>query len=391
MPVPRPSLVLTLLSLGAAGSASAQLAPESIEEAHRYSVARGGIGMIVKERGEVRLERYAKGHGPDEAIHIYSGTKSFFGALAIIAEKEGLLSLDERVAETLPEWRDDPRKAKITIRELLDFTSGLETGFQEIYGSSSADKLTLSLGLDAKNERGNSFVYGPGHLQVFCEVLRRKLKRKGVTYQNYLEQKLIRPLDIQITQWRADNHGNVFPSAGMWMNSRDWLRFGELVAAGGGREGREIVPQDQFGKCFAGTRINPAFGLCFWVNSYCRQPDAREVDVEEWLDRTPMPEDWSRACLSKNAPPDLICSLGSNFQRLYIVPSMDLVVLHQGRKGAKGFRDAQFLSILFTNAGLPAPEAAPATTERKAKPFFPKGFGGLFKRPGGEAGESREE
>lgn len=384
MPALRPALLLSLLcSSGAADHVSAQLAAESIEEAHRYSVARGGIGLIVKERGEVRFEKYYNGHKAEQPVHIYSGTKSFFGALAVIAEKDGLLSLDERVAETLPEWRDDPRKSQITLRELLDFTSGLETGFQEIYGSSPADKLTLSVGLDAKSDPGDSFVYGPSHLQVFCEVLRRKLKRKGLTYQGYLERKLIRPLDIHITQWRADHHGNVIPSAGMWMTARDWLGFGEMVAAGGRYQGREIVPSDGFGQCFAGTEINPAFGLCFWVNRYCRQPDAREVDVEEWLDRTPLPEDWSRACLSKDAPPDLICSLGSNFQRLYVVPSMDLVVVHQGKRGAKGFRDAPFLSILFTNAGLPpaATESAPETTERKVKPLFPKGFGGLFKRP----------
>src|SRR5690606_21232281 len=98
----------------------------------------------VKERGEIRFERYAKGHGPNEAIHIYSGTKSFFGALAVMAESDGILSLDERVAETLPEWRNDSRKARITLRDLLDSTSGLETGFEQIYGRTSADKLTLA-------------------------------------------------------------------------------------------------------------------------------------------------------------------------------------------------------------------------------------------------------
>jgi len=344
-------------------------------------VKRGGIGLIVKEGGQTRFERYAKGHSGDEAIHIYSGTKSFFGALAVIAEKDGILSLDEKVAETLPEWRDDPRKARITIRDLLDFTSGLETGFEEIYGRSTADKLTLSLGLDARRDPGDSFVYGPSHLQVFCEVLRRKLKRKGMSYQTYLDRKLIDPLDIQIRQWRADSHGNVIPSAGMYMSGRDWMNFGEMVCHGGEWNGKQIVPTEELTKCFKPTPINPAFGLCFWVNSYCVRPDAREIDVEETLEIEPLPEDWSRACLSKQAPPDLICSLGSNFQRLYIVPSMDLVVVHQGKKGARGFRDAEFLPILFEGARRTAPESASTeVTERKTKPLFPKGFGGFLKK-----------
>ena len=116
------------------------------------------------------------------------------------------------------------------------------------------------------------------------------------------------------------------------------------------------------------------------MNSYCTRPDARELDVEETLEIEPLPEDWSRACLSKAAPPDLICSLGSNFQRLYIVPSMDLVVVHQGKKGARGFRDAEFLPILFKDARRSEPEAAEEVTERKVKPLFPKGFGGFLKK-----------
>lgn len=379
-------LLMSLIYFGAT-SAFAQLSKDSIEAAHAYSAKRGGIGFIVNEGGQVRFERYAKGHSADEPIHIYSGTKSFFGALAVIAEKEGLLSLDEKVAETLPEWRDDPRKSTITIRELLDFTSGLETGFEEIYGRSTADKLTLSLGLEAKNDPGDSFIYGPSHLQVFCEVMRRKLKRKGLTYEAYLNRKLIQPLGIGISQWRADTHGNVIPSAGMYMSGRHWMTFGEMVCRGGEWNGKQLVPTDELTKCFKPTVINPAFGLCFWVNSYCTRPDAREIDVEETLEIEPLPEDWSRACLSKQAPPDLVCSLGSNFQRLYIVPSMGLVVVHQGKKGARGFRDAEFLPILFKDAARPAPAAAPEVTERKVKPLFPKGFGGLLKKDEDSGGQ----
>ena len=111
------------------------------------------------------------------------------------------------------------------------------------------------------------------------------------------------------------------------------------------------------------------------------------MDVEESLEIEPLPEDWSRACLSKQAPPDLICSLGSNFQRLYIVPSMGLVIVHQGKKGARGFRDAEFLPILFKDAARPAPAAEPEVTERKVKPLFPKGFGSLFKKDEDSGGQ----
>lgn len=344
-----PSVLLIVLFSALAGKGQAQLSKASIAAAQKYSASRSGIAMIVREGGTTRFEKYYNGHRAEEPLHIYSGTKSFFGALAVIAEDEGILRLDEFAAETLTEWRDDPRKSTITIRDLLNFTSGLETGFEEIYGRTDADKLTLAVGLDATRERGASFVYGPSHLQVFCEVLRRKLAKRGTTYAAYLDRKLIRPLDITITRWRPDSHGNVIPSAGMYMTGRDWIHFGEMVVQGGVWGGRRLVATGDLEKCFHGTPINPAFGLCFWLNSHRLHPQAREVDVEEFLDREPMPEDWSHVCLSKAAPTDLVCSIGSNFQRLYMVPSMQLTVVHLGKRGNK-FRDAEFLEILFRDA-----------------------------------------
>ena len=45
--------------------------------------------------------------------------------------------------------------------------------------------------------------------------------------------------------------------------------------------------------------------------------------------------------------------------------------------GDNDSRDADFLAILFREAELPAAATSPATTERRFKPLFPKGFGGM--------------
>ena len=45
--------------------------------------------MIVAEAGVIRYEDYYNGHKGKEPLHIYSGTKSFFGVLAVIAEERG--------------------------------------------------------------------------------------------------------------------------------------------------------------------------------------------------------------------------------------------------------------------------------------------------------------
>ena len=82
-----------------------------------------------------------------------------------------------KVADTIAEWRGDPRKSQITVRDLLNFTSGMETGFNEIYGRSSANKLKLALELDAIRDRGKSFIYGL--VSFFFRYLEEVLPRIG--------------------------------------------------------------------------------------------------------------------------------------------------------------------------------------------------------------------
>ncbi|MDF1740586.1 MAG: serine hydrolase [Verrucomicrobiales bacterium] len=363
-------ITFTLAVLNLPVTGLSQLASSSIEAAQKYSASHNGIGMIVQERGQLRYENYYNGYS-GAPLHIYSGTKSFFGVLAVMAQEDGLFKLDDKASDTLEEWRGDPRKSEIRIRDLLNFTSGLETGFEEIYGRSSADRITLAVSLDATRDRGQSFVYGPGHINAFCEILRRKLKPKRMSYEQYMEKKLLGPLGIKMSRWREDPAGNPIPSAGMYMSGKEWLKFGEFINAGGVARGRTLVKTDSLAECFRGTSINPAFGLCFWLNGYAPRSDSREVDVEEDLELDPMPEDWSDACLAKGAPADLVVSLGSTFQRLYLVPSMDLIVVHHGKPGHE-FRDFDFLQILFADAAA-APEPEPQ--KRKIKPLFP----GLFK------------
>ncbi|MEM6280010.1 MAG: hypothetical protein AAF733_11060, partial [Verrucomicrobiota bacterium] len=95
------------------------------------------------------------------------------------------------------------------------------------------------------------------------------------------------------------------------------------------------------------------------------------------LEIDPLPEDWRGAVICNAAPRDLIVSLGSTFQRLYLVPSMDLIVVHHGMPGHE-FRDFEFLEILFRDAGRPAEGSPGSEGPRPTRPIFKK----LFTPPG---------
>jgi CubicO group peptidase (beta-lactamase class C family) len=101
---------------------------DNYEAAAEYSHSQHGTGVLVMVRGEIVFEDYAPGWTADKPHLLASGTKSFCGVMSACAVHDGLLTLDEKVAETLTEWKDDQRKSQITIRQLLSLSSGIEGG-----------------------------------------------------------------------------------------------------------------------------------------------------------------------------------------------------------------------------------------------------------------------
>src|SRR5258708_18965479 len=73
-------------------------------------------------------------------------------------------------------------------------------------------------------------------------------------------------------------------------------------------------------------------GMGFWMNRTAGDPSAREVDVEKMLNIPWERQDWHHDCLCKDAPRDLIAAIGSHYERMFIIPSMKLIVGRHGRE-----------------------------------------------------------
>ena len=92
---------------------------ELAADALAYSRTHGLHALVVARGANVLHEEYAGGFDADRAHPLYSGTKSFWGVAALRARDDGLLELDEPVAQTVARWRDDPWKRRVTLRMLL--------------------------------------------------------------------------------------------------------------------------------------------------------------------------------------------------------------------------------------------------------------------------------
>jgi len=288
------------------------------ELAADYAAENNGFSLLVMVSDRIVFEQYTKGFTPDTSYRLASGTKSFWGPLALVAQHEGLMALDETVANTLAEWKEHPRKSKITVRQLLNFTSGLFPANDVLRGPGTANKFDYVLSVPAKSEPGAQFKYGAANLFAFGEFLSRKLEAAG---QNpdplaYLHAKILDPIGLDVDSWSRDSAGNPQMPFGAFLTARQWAKFGQLILHRGEHNGRRLIPADTLPQVFEGSKANPRYGLNWWL------PGADE------------PHNGYRI------PAGAVSANGAGRQRLIVIPSLNMVVVRQGE------------DTRFTTAGL---------------------------------------
>src|ERR1700751_3221202 len=216
-------IALPLLLLFDATPANASVSRETVRAAAAYSATPGGKSFLAIQHGKPLFEQSAR-----EPHKIYSGTKAFWDLAALAAAEDGLISLDDRVAETITNWRSDPRRAQVTIRQLLDFDSGLEPEFF-LHETQSGDRDATAIRARMVAEPGSAFIYGPAALQVFHQVLREKLRGESPTH--YLERRVLHRLGLGSQRYLTDRAGNPLLAAGWILSAKQWAKVGQLVLA----------------------------------------------------------------------------------------------------------------------------------------------------------------
>ncbi len=316
------------------GSAYATPDTAWCDAATRYSTARRGVAVLVLENGKVICESNTAARAAP--YELWSGTKSFVGVLAAAAVQDDFLSLDELAADTLTEWRDDPRKRTITIRQLLSMTSGQPS----VIGKPPTYRGALDVPLTT--DPGERFQYGATPLQTFGEIMKRKLKASGRSDDilEYLGSRILRPIGFHYDAWRMGADGNPLLPQGMVARASEWAKFGEFIRAGGRVHGKRIVDRATFAAMFRGSAAHPGYGLTWWLPHASRVPD-------------PITSETDIGAKSSQLPRDLVMAAGAGDQRLYIIPSRNLVIVRQatldlaalaaGQVAPSGWSDADFL------------------------------------------------
>lgn len=293
------------------------------KDAAYYNATAKGIAMVVIKDGKVVFENYINGGNSKKTVELASGTKSFSSVIAAAAVQDGFLSLDEKAAKTLHEWRSDPQKSQITIRQILSLTSGIDTPRPGKYPA-YADSIKLPL--DTKP--GQAFEYGPANFQIFGEIMQRKLKSyKGGKYKNpaaYLQQRVLNHIGVKPKNWDIGKKDDLpILSMGADVSAPHWAKFGQFILQGGSWSGKQLVDRKALKESVKGSKANAAYGLTWWIN---QKPDPRALAQSKIMRRS---TDLFSHPEAKKLPNDLFMAAGYGDQRLYIIPSKNMVIVRQ--------------------------------------------------------------
>jgi CubicO group peptidase (beta-lactamase class C family) len=275
-------------------------------DASAYARAHGLHALVIDCGGRIIVSEFGDDFKPGRPHALYSGTKSFWGVAALFAQTDGLLELDELVADTVPQWQADPWKRRVTLRMLLSLTAGF--GFGGL--GASVPSYDRALDMTLRNEPGTRFTYGGIPLQVFGAVFARKLAARKLTPHDYLRERVLVPAGVEVAAWRALSDGTQPLPTGASLRASDWLSYGRWV----------LRERERLRSCFEGSAANARYGLGWWLGA-------------------------------QGAPSDLVYASGSGGQALYLVPSLDIAAVHFGRSSS--YRHEAFLKRLFKGLGRP--------------------------------------
>lgn len=222
-------------------------------------------GIIVQKNGTKVHENYFNGYTADNAIHVYSVTKSVFSVLIGIAIDKGhIKSVDRKVLDFFPDYTIKTGEKTIqgvTIKNLLTMTAPYKyktEPYEKFFTSQSPiqDALDL-LGGDGSIGEFNYSAIGGTH--ILSGIL---VRATGQSILDFATENLFSPLGINVAHnvvlrnkeehiavmndkntsgWVVDPQGINTASWGLFLTSADMAKIGQLYLNDGMWDGKQIV------------------------------------------------------------------------------------------------------------------------------------------------------
>jgi CubicO group peptidase (beta-lactamase class C family) len=280
---------------------------------------------LVIYKGQIIEEQYLDGFDERSMILGWSMAKSITSAVIGVMVKEEKVSLDQK--NLFEEWKDDSRN-DLSLANLLNMNSGLE--WEEDYTKICDATKMLFLEADMTRSQlekpitgipNNSWNYSSGTSNLLSGFIRNQFD----SHQDYLDywyEKVIDKIGMHSMIIETDYLGNYIGSSYAWATTRDWAKFGLLYLYNGNWNGEQVIDPSWIDFTKKPTNgSDGVYGGHFWLNAGGKFPDV---------------------------PRDMYSCNGFQGQRVWIIPSKDLVVVRTGLHEYPFFDINEFLSEIIS-------------------------------------------
>ena len=274
---------------------------DKIAALNTYLAQKHSKSFIILVNGRIVMENYYNGHTSTDSWQWNSAGKTLVASTTGIAEQEGYLNINAKVSNYIGwGWTSETlaKEALITVRHLLTMTSGLN----------DSSNLVIRPNLTYMVDAGTRWSYA----NVFQKLTDVVAETTGQPFEDYFNSRLKNKIGM-------DGFWNFGPIFTIYHSStRSMARFGLLALNNGKWNGNQIVNSDFFTALHSSSQtINPSYGYLCWLNgkSSFMIPGGQTV---------------YSGSLVPNAPADMFAAMGAEDQRVYVVPSLNMVVVRMG-------------------------------------------------------------
>lgn len=223
-------------------------------ETANFITDRNVTALLVMKNGSVVFEEYYQDTNADDLRISWSVAKSFLSALMGVIVDEGLIdSIDGPVVQYVPSLAGSAYD-KATIKDVLQMSSGVtfDEDYLDFWSDINRMGRILALGgsMDGFAE-GLSEINGPPgkvwqYVSIDTHILGMVIRgATGRTIPDLLSEKIIAPLGLEREPtYLTDGYEVAFVLGGLNLTTRDYARFGQMIAQNGAWNGQQIVPAD---------------------------------------------------------------------------------------------------------------------------------------------------
>jgi CubicO group peptidase (beta-lactamase class C family) len=330
--------------LPVADASSQTIKPAALNAMRKFADKHNSYGLIVVHKGIVQTEWYGDGWDRSRQTQSQSMHKSLLPVLIQAAIEEGhIASVKDPIGTYIQEWQDDPRGA-IPIEQLMFMSSGLHSppfsinplsnDFLWVFGT---DFTPILLGMPKEWEAGDKWEYNNVNSELLGLIVERAT---GKPYASYLAEKVWGPMGADGAElWLDSAGGKAHSSCCLLAPTMDWVKFGMMLLGRGEVNGNRIVTAEFIDRMITPAPTSAWYGYQIWLND--------PKGLNPWGQHT---KGYQRTEIFLSE--DTFYTSGFGAQRIYVVPSEELVIVRMGPATGPAPVDPSWDNAFLVNTAL---------------------------------------